>query len=414
MAVHPRQRLYDINHFGFVAAMGAGRLNDGVDGGFAGAFCAFTGIDNVVPLSRGRVGLYFSVQEAVRATGRRKVVFCPFTIMDAVNMIVAGGGEPFFIDAAPGVPHPDLATIEAALDDDVAAVLITHYHTSHPRIAEIAELCRARGVWLIEDCAISLGARPGGRHVGSYGDAAFFSFGLFKFVSSYFGGAVTMRDPEALARVRASVDAWPAMQARELGASFQKGLKFSLITWLPVFRLAAYPLVRHGVLNDIEWIKKQMVNDPSPGVYDALPAEYRTRPSSFQLREWSRQIGNVEQDRIARVSNYGRLRTALAGDNRIGLPPPASAEGDACMNFPLQVSGDRTAIVKNIMREGVDVAIHYYRNCADAEEFAAYHRPLPNLRRFVAETVILPVYPGLPDAYVDRLAAAVRSGVAGG
>ena len=48
---------------------------------------------------------------------------------------------------------------------------------------------------LIEDCAISLGSKVSGSHVGSFGDASFFSFGLFKFVSVYFGGCLVLNAP---------------------------------------------------------------------------------------------------------------------------------------------------------------------------------------------------------------------------
>jgi dTDP-4-amino-4,6-dideoxygalactose transaminase len=52
----------------------------------------------------------------------------------------------------------------------------------------IAELARSRGVALIEDCALAVGARSGGRHVGLWGDFGCFSFYPVKHLTSGEGG----------------------------------------------------------------------------------------------------------------------------------------------------------------------------------------------------------------------------------
>ena len=167
--VHPRQMLYDINHSGFIAASLANRLNDATGDDFEGAFAAFTGSQSVVPLPRGRLAVYFAVKHAITQTGRREVVLSAFTIFDVVNMVHAAGGSPVFIDTERSSPHMSPDAIEAAINDDTGAVIVTHYHTSNRRIAEIASLCTRKNLMLIEDCAIALGSRIDGRHVGTGG-----------------------------------------------------------------------------------------------------------------------------------------------------------------------------------------------------------------------------------------------------
>src|SRR5690606_25788009 len=125
-------------------------------------------------LSRGRLGVYFAVKSAVRE-GRRRVLMSPFTIFDLINMVVAAGGEPAFIDSEPDSPHISLAALKAEMDERTAAVIVTHYHNANMQIAEIAAAVRDVGAVLIEDCAISLGGRPAGAHVGLHGDFGVFS-----------------------------------------------------------------------------------------------------------------------------------------------------------------------------------------------------------------------------------------------
>jgi dTDP-4-amino-4,6-dideoxygalactose transaminase len=70
-------------------------------------------------------------------------------------------------------------------------------------VEAIAELCRAEGIFLIEDCAHAHGADWHGRRPGSWGDAGVWSFYATKTVSTGEGGMLVSRDPELLEFARA-------------------------------------------------------------------------------------------------------------------------------------------------------------------------------------------------------------------
>jgi dTDP-4-amino-4,6-dideoxygalactose transaminase len=408
--VHPRQRLYRTNHTGFVRAVLTGALNagDGAERAFENAFAGYTGLHDVVPLSRGRLGVYFGVREAIRKTGRRKVVMSAFTIFDLVNMVIAAGGLPEFVDVEPASPHISAATVAAAIDDDTGCVLVTHYHTSNPQIEMISTICRDSGVFLIEDCSIALGSFVGGRHVGSFSDVAVFSFGLFKFVSTYFGGGVWFADPETRERVVVEMSEWPRMTYVDMKPYFLKGAKFSLLTGAKVYSSLTFPILKVGFLRDIEFIKNQAKNDPDPVRRNELPATYKRRPNAFQLKEWRRQLPSVEDDKYARNQRASIYFEKLRGINSASLPIRSSVEQDCFMNFPLGLSGSRDEFVKKILAENFDCAIYYYRNCAEVDAFRDFHKDLPNLNRYVDNLVVLPTYPSLPLEYVERFAEFVR------
>jgi dTDP-4-amino-4,6-dideoxygalactose transaminase len=130
--VFSRQRLYDVNHAGFAKAVLRGTINaPGADGDAAAleahveqVFREYTGIDDLVPLSRGRLAVYFGVKHSV-TPGRHKIIMSPFTIFDLVNMVRLAGGEPFFVDSEPGGVHISVREIEKAIDSETAAVIIT-------------------------------------------------------------------------------------------------------------------------------------------------------------------------------------------------------------------------------------------------------------------------------------------------
>src|ERR1700754_3748574 len=79
------------------------------------------------------------------------------------------------------------------------AVILVHIGGHIAFDAErIAELCRAEGIFLIEDCAHAHGASWNGRRPGSFGDAGVWSFYATKTVSTGEGGMLVSRNPELL------------------------------------------------------------------------------------------------------------------------------------------------------------------------------------------------------------------------
>lgn len=110
----------------------------------------------------------------------------------------------------PVAVEPDRATmqiddrlIEAAITDRTRAVMIVHLYGCCAYTDRIGEICRNRGLLLIEDNAQAHGCLFGGRRTGSLGDAAGHSFYPGKNLGALGdGGAVTTDDSELADMVR--------------------------------------------------------------------------------------------------------------------------------------------------------------------------------------------------------------------
>ena len=95
------------------------------------------------------------------------------------------------------------STLERALTPQTSIVLVTHLYGKMAPIAAICELCHARGIAVVEDCAQAAGAHVNGLYAGSFGDAAAFSFYPTKNLGALGdGGAVVTTSDELAARVR--------------------------------------------------------------------------------------------------------------------------------------------------------------------------------------------------------------------
>lgn len=94
-------------------------------------------------------------------------------------------------------------SVEAALTLQTTMVLVTHLYGKMAPIVAICDLCHARGIAVVEDCAQAAGARANGRYAGSVGDAAAFSFYPTKNLGAIGdGGAVVTSDDEVALRAR--------------------------------------------------------------------------------------------------------------------------------------------------------------------------------------------------------------------
>ena len=97
----------------------------------------------------------------------------------------------------------DADRIEAAITPRTKAIIPVHLYGQPAQMDAIAELARRRGLFLIEDCAQAHLAKFGGRRVGTFGDAATFSFYPGKNLGAYGdAGAIVTNDEELAQKCR--------------------------------------------------------------------------------------------------------------------------------------------------------------------------------------------------------------------
>ena len=87
----------------------------------------------------------------------------------------------------------DIGEIAAMITPATRAVYLIHYLGFPGPVVELSQLCRDRGLLLIEDCALALLSRLGNRPLGVFGDAAVFC--LYKTLPLPNGGALLVRTP---------------------------------------------------------------------------------------------------------------------------------------------------------------------------------------------------------------------------
>ncbi|NUM43987.1 MAG: aminotransferase class I/II-fold pyridoxal phosphate-dependent enzyme [Anaerolineales bacterium] len=178
-----------------------------------GAVSSEIGVAHAFALDSGRSGLYLALKAMGIGAGD-EVLVQAYTCIAVPNSVVWAGAKPIYADIDAATLNVDLKSLEAKITPKTKAIVVQHTFGRPGPVQEIVQLARARGIRVIEDCAHALGASTASGSVGSFGDAAIFSFGRDKVISSVSGGMVTTADPDLarhLARLR---DALPLPGAR--------------------------------------------------------------------------------------------------------------------------------------------------------------------------------------------------------
>ncbi len=125
----------------------------------------------------------------------KEVVVPANTFFATAAAVIHAGGRVRFADVDPATFALDVASLEAAITADTVGVV--HVHIGglvSPEMSAIAQLCRDRGLWLVEDAAHAHGSSFDGRSAGTFGIAAAFSFYPTKVITSGEGGVIVSNE----------------------------------------------------------------------------------------------------------------------------------------------------------------------------------------------------------------------------
>jgi dTDP-4-amino-4,6-dideoxygalactose transaminase len=122
---------------------------------------------------------------------RGKTVLCPSnTFMATPLSVIKSGGNVEFVDCNKNDLCMSYDDLKEKIDKyDPVAVWVVHIggHIAF-EIDQIAQLCKEKGIILLEDCAHAHGASWNGKRTGSWGDAGVYSFYATKTISTGEGG----------------------------------------------------------------------------------------------------------------------------------------------------------------------------------------------------------------------------------
>ncbi|TGQ72648.1 MAG: DegT/DnrJ/EryC1/StrS family aminotransferase [Mesorhizobium sp.] len=168
---------------------------------FEVAFAEFIGANEATSVANGTVAIHL-VLDALGIGPGDEVIVPTLTYIATVNTILQIGATPVFVDSVGSTLQMDPVAVELAVTSRTRAIMAVHLYGHPCDLTSIVATCRKHDLLLIEDCAEAFGSKWEGRHVGTFGDAATFSFFGNKTITTGEGGMVVTRDPEIMKRCR--------------------------------------------------------------------------------------------------------------------------------------------------------------------------------------------------------------------
>jgi perosamine synthetase len=143
--------------------------------------------------SNGTVALHLALI-ALGVSEGDEVIVPNFTFGASINAIMHAGATPVLVDIDEDTWNVSIDEIEAAISPKTKAIMPVHIYGNPCDMVAIMAIAKTHDLLVIEDCAEALGATINGKPVGSFGDAAAFSFFANKVITCGEGGAIILKN----------------------------------------------------------------------------------------------------------------------------------------------------------------------------------------------------------------------------
>lgn len=167
--------------------------------GFEEDFSKFVEGRTCVAVNSGTSGLITALLALNIGVGD-EVIVPSFTFAASANAILLVGAKPVFIDINPNTYCLDESRLKKLVNSRTKAIMAVHLFGLPANMQQICKIAKANKLYVIEDAAQAHLAQIGSQPVGTFGDAAVFSFYPTKNMTAGEGGIVVFKEKD-LARV---------------------------------------------------------------------------------------------------------------------------------------------------------------------------------------------------------------------
>ena len=159
-------------------------------------FAAYHAMPYALTTTNGTAALHLAL--AGLGIGPGDEVIVPASTFGATaNAVIHAGGIPVFVDIEEDTWCMDPLLLEQAITPATKAIIPVHLYGNPANMEEIAKVAGKHGLFIVEDCAESLGASfPDGTLTGTKSDVSCFSFFSNKVITTGEGGMALARDAD--------------------------------------------------------------------------------------------------------------------------------------------------------------------------------------------------------------------------
>jgi dTDP-4-amino-4,6-dideoxygalactose transaminase len=323
---------------------------------FEEQFAQMAQIKYCVSCANGTDALYI----AMRALGVKpddEVIVPAHSWISSSETVSQAGGKVVFCDTQIDSFTIDPAQIESKITSRTVGIIPVHLFGQSADMHPIMEIAKKNNLWVLEDCAQSHLASYKGRQVGTFGNAASFSFYPGKNLGAFGdAGAITTNDLGLANRMRM--------------------------------------ISRHGGLtkgeHTVEGINSRLDGIQAAVLSVKLP----------HLLNWTRQRQNHAQ-------RYSRMLSGLM----TVTPPKVGEDREHVWHLYVIKNEKRDSLMHHLSSRGIQTIINYPMALPFLPAYQHFgHLPtdFPNAFHNQYQILSLPIFPEITDSQIDRVVAEIE------
>ena len=250
---------------------------------------------------------------------KNEVILPAQTHVATAHVIELTGAKPIFVDSEISTGNIDINLIEKAINKKTKAIAVVHYLGIPVDMPKIMVLAKKYNLFVLEDCALSLGAKINNIHTGLYGDAGVFSFYPVKHITTAEGGMIITNNQKLAKKIK-----------------LQKAFG----------------------------VNRTYNERKIPGMYDSTHLGFNYRMSEIHASIGVEQLKKISFFLKKRFENYKELSKQLVKLDSLSilpLPKKHLMSSHYCLIVILNksITKHRTKIMKSLSNAGIGTSVYY-------------------------------------------------------
>ncbi len=320
---------------------------------------AYLGVKHAIGVNSGTDALLIGLRALGVGPGE-EVITTPFTFFATAEAISLVGATPVFVDIDPRTYNLDPDLVEEKINPRTRAILPVHLFGQAAEMDAIQALADKYGLKVLEDVAQAMGGEYKGWKLGTFGQAAAFSFFPSKNLGAFGDAGLLTTDDDRVAET-----------ARMLRA--------------------------HGA-------KKKYFNET---------LGYNSRLDTLQAAILRVKLPHVD------ATNQGRRRVAQCYDELLSdvhgveTPHETADAGHVYHQYTVRIrDGRRDEVARHLSQAGIGTMVYYPVPVHKLPVYASMDYHLRLAEQAAGEVLSLPIWPEMPEALQQKVVEELRNGLA--
>ena len=294
------------------------------------------------------------------------------THVATAHAIELTGAKPVFVDSNLEDGNVDIEKLEKRINKKTKAICIVHFLGFPVEMDKLKKIARKNNVLLLEDCALSLGAKYKKIHTGLWGDAGVFSFYPTKQITSGEGGMIITNNKKIYDKIRIK---------KSLGVS------------------------------------KSFLERKVPGIYDTIDVGFNYRMSEIHAVIGLEQLKKFPYFLKSRRKNFFYLKQKIEKIKNIKIlfsKNKNSINAYYCMNILLLNKNlrERNLIITNLEKKNIGVSVNYPQPVPRMkyykEKYGYKKNQFKNAEFISDKSISLPLGPHLTKKNLDHIVNSLK------